>query len=112
MFLVSVIILPGVSVSHGWLFCVCLWLDHYLHQHGGCGLMDAMWLGGIATYTTARDQCVEMVYCSSVIVAGCISLGTSSSGVCFLVIYALSLDAWLSFYMMLDLRHFLISILR
>ena len=74
--------------------------------------MGATWLGGIATYTTVRDWCTETVYYSSVTVAGCPSLGTSGFGVCFLVIYALSLDAWLSFSMMLDLVHFLISILR
>ena len=88
MFLVLVTILPSVSVSHGWMFCVCLWLDHYLHQHGECGATGATWLGGIVTYTTARDQCTEMVYCTSMTVAGCLSLGTSGSGVCFLVIYA------------------------
>ena len=33
---------------------MCLWLDHYLHQHGGCGPMGATWLGGITTFTTAR----------------------------------------------------------
>ena len=77
---------------------MCLWLDHYLHQHGGCGAIGATWLGGVATYTTARDQCTEMVYYSSMTVAGCFSLGTSSFGVCFLVIYALSLDAWLSLF--------------
>ena len=77
---------------------VYLWLFHYRHQHDGCGPLSAMWLGGIATYTTARDQCTETVYCSSVIIAGCLSLGTLGSGVCFLVIYALSLDAWLSLF--------------
>ena len=91
---------------------MCLWLDHYLHQHGGCGPTGATWLGGIATYTTTRDWCTETVYCSSVTIAGCFSLGTSGSRVCFLVIYALSLDAWLSLSMMLYLMHFLISILR
>lgn len=49
---------------------VCLWLDHYLHQHGGCGPMGAMWLGGISTFTIARDQCTETIFCPSVIVAG------------------------------------------
>ena len=112
MFLVSVTILLGVSVGHGCLFGVCLWLYHYLHQHGGCGPMSAMWFGGIATYTIVGDQCTEKVYHSSVTVDGFFSLGTLGSGVCFLVIYALSLDAWLSLSMMLDLMHFLISILR
>ena len=41
---------------------MCLWLDHYLHQHGGCGPMGAMWLGGIATFTTTRDRCTEMIF--------------------------------------------------
>ena len=99
-----------MSVSHGCLFGVCLWLDHYLHQHGGCGPMGTSWLGGIATYTTATDRCAETVYCSSMTVVGCLSLGISDSGVCFLVIYALFLDAWLSFSMMLDLMHSLIMI--
>ena len=96
MFLVSVIILPGMSVSLVCLFCVCLWLDHYLHQHGGSGPTGATWLGGIATYTTTRDRCIEMIYCSSMTVARCFSLGTSGFGVCFLVIYAFLLDAWIS----------------
>ena len=52
---------------------VCLWLDHYLHQHGGCGPMGATWLGGIATFTTTRDRCIEMVYCPSATVAGCVT---------------------------------------
>ena len=60
--------------------------------------MGATWLGGIATYTTARDWCTEMVYCSSMTVAGCLSLGTLGSGVWFLMIFALSLDAWLSLF--------------
>ena len=63
---------------------VCLWLDHYLHQHGGCGPIGAMWLGGVATYTTTGAQCTETVYYSSATVVGC-SLGTLGSGVCFLV---------------------------
>ena len=58
--------------------------------------MGATWLGGIATHTIARDRCTEMVYYSSVTIAGCLSLGTLGFRVCFLVIYALSLDAWLS----------------
>ena len=41
---------------------VCLWLDHYLHHHGGCGPMGAMWLGGIATFTTSRDQCTKTIF--------------------------------------------------
>ena len=90
---------------------VCLWLDHYLHQHGGCGPMGTMWLGGIATYTTIGSG-VQRQSCSSATVARCFSPSTLGSKVCFLVIYALSLDAWLSFSMMLDLMHFLISILR
>ena len=53
---------------------VCLWLDHYLHQHSGCGPMDATWSGGVATYTTTRDQCTEMIFCPSVTVAGCFHL--------------------------------------
>ena len=60
--------------------------------------IGAMWLGGIATYTTTKDQCTEMVYCSSVTVARCFSLGTLGFGVCFLVIYAFSLDGWLSLF--------------
>ena len=48
---------------------VCLWLDHYLHQHDGCGPMGATWLGGVATYTTARDWCTETIFCLSVILA-------------------------------------------
>ena len=57
---------------------VCLGLDHYLHQHAGCGPTGATWLGGIATFTTARDQCIEMVYFSSAIVAGCVTWYFSS----------------------------------
>ena len=41
---------------------MCLWLDHYLHQHGGCGPTGATWLGGIATYTIARDRCTETIF--------------------------------------------------
>ena len=82
----SVIILLGVCVSHGCCF-VCLWLDHYLHQHGGSGPSGATWLGGVATFTTARDRCTETVYCSSAPVAGCVTwyFGIRSM---FLVIYA------------------------
>ena len=50
--------------------------------------MGATWLGGVATYTTARDRFTKMVYCSSTTIAGCFSLGTLGSGVCFLVIYS------------------------
>ena len=83
----SVIILLGVCVSHG-CCVVCVWLDHHLHQHGGCGPTSATWLGGIATFTTARDQCTETVHCSSVIVVGCVTwyFGIQSM---LLVIYAL-----------------------
>ena len=77
-----------MSVSHGWLFCVCLWLDHYLHQHGRCGPTGATWLGGVATYTTARDRCTETVYCPSVTVAGCVTWYFDIQSI-LLVIYAL-----------------------
>ena len=50
---------------------MCLWLDHYLHQHDGCGPAGATWLGGIATFTTTRDQCTEMIFCPNATVAGC-----------------------------------------
>ena len=70
------------------VFYVCLWLDHYLHQHDGCGPTGSMWLGGIATFTTARDWCIEIVSYPSATVAGCFSLDASGSRVCFLVIYA------------------------
>ena len=53
---------------------VCLWLDLYLHQHDTCGPMGATWLGGVSTYTTARDQCTEMVFCPSATIAGCFHL--------------------------------------
>lgn len=43
------------------VYFVCLWLDHYLHQYGGCGPLGATWLEGIATFTTTRDQCTETV---------------------------------------------------
>ena len=76
-----------MSVSHGCFLFVYFWLDHYLHQHDGCGPMGATWLGGVATFTTARDWCTETVYCPSVTVAD-VSLGTSICRVCFLVIYA------------------------
>ena len=56
------------------VFYLCLWLDHYLHQHGGCGPTGATWLGGVATFTTARDRCTEMIFCPSAIVAGCFHL--------------------------------------
>ena len=78
------------------VFFVCLWFDHYLHQHGKCGPTGAMWLGGIATYTTTGDQCTKMVFSPSVHIVGCFHLVLRVFGVCFLVIYALSLDAWLS----------------
>ena len=83
----SVIILLGVCVSLGCCF-VCVWLDHYLHQHGGCGPTGATWLGGVATFTTARDRCTETVYCPSATVAGCVTwyFGIRSM---LLVIYAL-----------------------
>ena len=66
------------------VFFVCLRLDHYLHQHGRCGPMGAMWLGGIATFTTARDQCTEMVSCRSATVAGCFHLVLRVSEYAFL----------------------------
>ena len=69
----SVIILHGVCVSHGCCF-VCMWLDHYLHQHGMCGPMDAMWLGGIATFTTARDWCTKIVLYPNATIFGCVHL--------------------------------------
>ena len=53
------------------VFFVCFWLDHYLHQHGGCEPTSATWLGGIATYTTARDRCTEMIFHPSATVVGC-----------------------------------------
>ena len=53
---------------------VCLWSDHYLHQHGGSGPTSAMWLGGIATFITARDQCTEMIFCPSATIVGCFHL--------------------------------------
>lgn len=53
---------------------VCLWLDNYLHQHDRCEPMGATWLGGIATFTTARDRCIEMVFYPSVTIAGCFHL--------------------------------------
>ena len=60
--------------------------------------MGVMWLGGIATYTIGRDWCIETILCPSVTIIGCFSLGTSGFRVCFLVIYALSLDAWFSLF--------------
>ena len=56
------------------VFFVCLWLDHYLPQNGGCEPMDATWLGGVATFTTARDQCIKTIFCPSAIVARCFHL--------------------------------------
>lgn len=53
---------------------VCLWFDHYLHQHGGCGPMGATWLGGVATFTTARDRCTETIFCPSATIVGCLHL--------------------------------------
>ena len=53
---------------------VCLWLDHYLHQHGKCGPMGAMWLRGKVTFTTTGDRCIEMVYFPRVTVVGCFHL--------------------------------------
>ena len=66
---------------------VCLWLDHYLHQHGGCGPTGATWLGGVATFTTARDRCTETIFCPSATVAGCIHLYFELRSM-LLVIYA------------------------
>ena len=74
MVLDSGIIFSGVSVSHGCCALVCFWLDHYLHQHGGSGPMGSMWLGGIATYTTAGDQCTKTVFCPSATFVGCFHL--------------------------------------
>ena len=36
--------------------------------------MGSMWLGGIATYTTARDQSIETVFCPSAAIVGCFHL--------------------------------------
>ena len=63
-----------MSVSHGHFLYVCLWLDHYLHQHDESGPIGSMWLGGIATYTTARDWCTKMIFYPSVTVARCFHL--------------------------------------
>ena len=63
-----------MSVSHGCLFYVWLWLDHYLHQHGGCGPIGATWLGGVATLTTARDQCTVTFFYPSATIVGCFHL--------------------------------------
>ena len=53
---------------------VCLWLDHYLHQHGRSGPTGATWLRGVATFINARDWCTEMIFYPSAIVAGCFHL--------------------------------------
>ena len=53
---------------------VFLWLDHYLRQQGGCGPTGATWLGGVATYTTVRDWCIEVVIHPSVTIARCLYL--------------------------------------
>lgn len=53
---------------------VCLWLDHYLHQHDGCGTMDATWLGGVTTFTTTGNWCTETIFCPSTTVARCFHL--------------------------------------
>ena len=53
---------------------VCLWLDRYLHQHDRCGPKGATWLGGVATFTIARDQCIETVLYPSATIAGCVHL--------------------------------------
>ena len=90
----SVIILLGVCVSHGFCF-VCLWLDHYLHQHDGCGPMGAMWLGGIATFTTTRDQCIEMILYPSATIAKCVHLVLQFTKYAFLW-FMLSLGCCLS----------------
>lgn len=76
-----VIILPGMCVSHGYFICMYLWLDHYLHQHSGCGPMGTTWLGCVATYTIARDQCTKMIYGSSATISGCFLIGTLGSRV-------------------------------
>ena len=69
----SFIILLGVCVSHGFCF-VCVWLDHYLHQHGGCGPTGTTWLGGVAIFTTTRDQCTKTILYPSVTDVGCVHL--------------------------------------
>ena len=99
----SVIILLGVSVSHGCCVFVCLWLDHYLHQHSGCGPTRATWLGGVATFTTARDRCTKIVYCSSTTMAGCFTWYFNSRSM-LLVIYAFlgmlfTMFTWCWFFM-------------
>ena len=56
--------------------------------------MGFMWLGGIATYTTVGHRCTQMVMFQ----CDCGWMFTwyfEYFGVCFLVIYVLSLDAWL-----------------
>ena len=55
------------------VYYVCLWLDHYLHQHSECGPMGATYFGGVATFTTARDWCTETVYYPSATMVGCVT---------------------------------------
>ena len=50
--------------------------------------MGATWLGGVATFTTTRDRCTEMVYCPSATVAGCVTWYFNIRST-LLVIYAL-----------------------
>ena len=69
MILVSAILLSNMSISRGHFLYVCLWLDHYLHQYDKSGPMGSTWLGGVATYTTTRDQCIEMVPSSSMTIS-------------------------------------------
>ena len=84
-----------MSVSHGCCVFVCLWLDHYLRQHGGCGATGATWLGGVATFTTARDRCIETIF---VLVRPLLDVLSWYFGIqsMFLVIYAfIMMLSWL-----------------
>ena len=66
---------------------LCLGSDHYLHQHCKSGPTGSTWLGGVATYTTIKDQGTELVFFQIVSELDA-SLGFSIDfGVCFLVIY-------------------------
>ena len=69
--------------------------------------MGAMWLGGIATSTTIRDWCTEIVYCPSVTVARCVTwyFGLQSILSCDLCFHW---DVVYHALMMLDLTHSLL----
>lgn len=85
-----------MSVSHGWLSCVYLRSDHYLHQHDGSGPIDSTWLGGMNTFTTIRDRRTQLAFLHLQFQSWMLTWFSVSSKLCFHVIYVVSIhiDSW------------------